>query len=233
MSSVDTLNNINKGNINPGSGFGVLGPLDKYIKELTVIRVDSGGVRDTLRYPLKQVMSGMHARDVVALGLTSISLGPSASTPFSSSSGNEFERPAPPLLLPRGSALFVSFGNIKASIYADHVLALEPSKPLVDAWVSDLASYLSKNGVPTDSSFELFVLEYILKEMCDTFDRRLTVYDSLVNNLLLEVDSLTDVSAGFNKLVPLKDALFQFELAVKEAQRCLLDFIDNEVCTSL
>jgi hypothetical protein len=179
-------------------------------------------------------MAGMHARDVVALGLTSISLGPSSSKPFTSPSstgggGYEFERPAPPLLLPRSSALFVSFGNIKASIYADHVLALEPSKPLVDAWVSDLASYLSKNGLPPDSSFELFVLEYILKEMCDTFDRRLTVYDSLVNNLLLEVDNLTDVSAGFNKLVPLKDALFQFELAVKEAQRCLLDFIDNEV----
>ena len=77
--------------------------------------------------------------------------------------------------------------------------------------------------------FELFVLEELLREMCDVYDRRLILYRPLVSSLLKEVEVASDAMEGVHKLVPLSDALYEFEMLIKEAQQCLLDVLDKEV----
>jgi hypothetical protein len=187
----------------------------KLFRDLQVVTMDASGQLQKESIPMKQAMKGMHARDILALGVSSVEL--------------DQRRPSPPVLLPRGNSIFVSFGNIKAVIHPDSLIALEPHRSVVSAWLADLSGSMKRYGIISDTPFELFVLEDILCEMCDTFDRRMMIYGPLVNSLLVEVDSLADASEGFNKLVPLKDALYQFEMAVKEAQRCILDTIDNDV----
>lgn len=189
--------------------------------QLYVSCVDQNGSIESKTLPIKQLMKSMHAREILALGVTS------------SEKSEQQRRIATPLLLPRGHSIYVSFGNIKAIIKPSSVTALEPHLPVVSTWLNDMGDFLAKYGVSSEQSFQLFCLEDILREMCDTFDRRMVIFGPLVNSLLLEVDSSLDASEGFQKLIPLKDALYEFEMAVKEAQRCILDILDNEVRYSM
>lgn len=183
--------------------------------QLKVVRVDQSGTLENHILPMKALMKSLHAREILALGVTSFEQ-------------SEQRRIATPMLLPRGQSIYVSFGNIKAVIKSDSVTALEPQLQVVSGWLHDMGDFLSKYGVSSEQSFQLFCLEDILREMCDTFDRRMMIFRPLVNSLLLEVDSSLDASDGFQRLLPLKDALYEFEIAIKEAQRCILDILDNK-----
>lgn len=78
-----------------------------------------------------------------------------------------------------------------------------------------------------EAPFELHVLEELLKNMCETYDRRMVLYRPLGHSLLKQVE-LSDTIEGIHKLLPLSDALYEFELSIKEAQHCLLDILDDE-----
>jgi len=80
---------------------------------------------------------------------------------------------------------------------------------------------------PLQTPFELFVLEELLREMCDVYDRRMILYRPLVASLLKEVESASDAIEGVHKLVPLSDALYEFEILIRNAQQTLLDVLEE------
>ena len=77
-------------------------------------------------------------------------------------------------------------------------------------------------------SFELFCIEEILKSTCEMYERRCLLFDPLVDNLLAQMDKEADVYSGLDRLLPIRDALQQFELEVKETQLCLTELLAND-----
>jgi hypothetical protein len=64
-----------------------------------------------------------------------------------------------------------------------------------------------KQEYPT-TPFELVVVEMILQELTEMFDRRLRIYSPLVGNLLSNVGSEVDAVEGIQKMVPLQVCQF-------------------------
>ena len=99
--------------------------------------------------------------------------------------------------LPRSKFIITSMGNIKSIIYSDRVIIFNHFKPVVDLWTEELADRLP--SFPHDSpssSFELSILEEILREMCDMYDRRLRLLTPLANNLLMKINDEYDAFEG-------------------------------------
>jgi hypothetical protein len=256
-----------------------------------VLKVDRNGLKTTQFVPMIQFLrEKMHARDLLALGISH------EGAQSSDSSGYGSDQSTPPLLLPRGHSIIASFGSIKTIIYTDHILIIDPQKLQVSAWASDISAALIHRNArsvmsggggdfglgddaeaqlmqeahlhrldaqqqelglddvegqgevmsqvaggaaedqfsqlqPLQTPFELFVLEELLREMCDVYDRRMILYRPLVASLLKEVETASDAIEGVHKLVPLSDALYEFEILIKKAQQTLLDVLEEvSVC---
>lgn len=85
------------------------------------------------------------------------------------------------------------------------MLIFNPTKPVVKAWTNNLSEVLPKaKEIYPDSPFELIVIEMILQELTEMFDRRLRIYNPLVSNLLNNVESEVDAVEGIQKMVPLQ-----------------------------
>lgn len=80
-----------------------------------------------------------------------------------------------------------------------------------------------------ETSFELVLLESILNECCDLFDRRVNLYRRIVQRLGFAENQ--DMTSGnlLLRLLPLKDSLQQFEAVVKETRSTLIHLLENEV----
>lgn len=143
---------------------------------------------------------GLHARDLFALNL------------FDESNERDYSKPqkhlknrVPFIVSPRENSIIVSLGNVKSIIYRDSILIFNPTKPVVRTWTNNLSEMLPKaNEKYPDSPFELIVLEMILQELTEMFDRRLRIYNPLVSNLLSNVESEIDAAEGIQKMVPLQ-----------------------------
>ena len=78
------------------------------------------------------------------------------------------------------------------------------------------------------SRFVHVILEDMIREACELFDRRLRLYSPLVGSLLLMAESESDAFEGVQKLVPLQDALQAFEIEVRGAREALLAVYGDE-----
>ena len=76
--------------------------------------------------------------------------------------------------------------------------------------------------------FELVFIEEILRDTCDTFNRRLRLYEPIVDTLLTRVHNEVFSDSGVQHLVPIKDSLQEFELNVKNCLECLTHLLDND-----
>ena len=143
---------------------------------------------------------GLHARDLFALNLVDESITRDFDKPQ-----KRLENRVPFIFVPREKSIIVSLGNIKSIVYKDNILIFNPRKPVVRAWTSNLAEMLPnyKKDNP-ETPFEVFVMEKILQELTEMFDRRLRIYNPLVNNLLSNVGCEEDTVEGIQKLVPLQ-----------------------------
>ena len=143
---------------------------------------------------------GLHARDLFALNL------------FDESGSSAYGKPqkhlknrVPFIFAPRENSIIVSLGNVKSIVYKDYILLFNPHKPVVKAWASTLAAMLPRHRTESpDTPFELVVIETILQELTEMFDRRLRIYHPLVSNLLSNVASEVDAVEGIQKMVPLQ-----------------------------
>jgi hypothetical protein len=136
---------------------------------------------------------GIHVRDFFALNLFADAVSAECADQNLNLSLTD-----PFFCLPRGNCIISSMGNVKSILYSNRVIIFNHTKPVVDLWVKELATRV--NGYPADSvttSFELSVLEEILREMCDMYDRRLRVLTPLANNTLSKINNDFDAFEGW------------------------------------
>uniref|UniRef100_A0A7S4HRH7 Magnesium transporter n=1 Tax=Odontella aurita TaxID=265563 RepID=A0A7S4HRH7_9STRA len=76
--------------------------------------------------------------------------------------------------------------------------------------------------------FELVFIEEVLRDACDTFNRRLRVYEPIVDTFMSRTTNEVFSDAGVQKLVPIKDSLQDFELTVKQCLECLTHLLGND-----
>jgi magnesium transporter len=75
---------------------------------------------------------------------------------------------------------------------------------------------------------ELVFLEDVLRETCDAFDRRVSVYEPIVDSFVDRVANEVFSDSGVHQLVPIKDSLQSFEIHVKQSLDCLTELLNND-----
>ena len=196
-------------------------------KKYSVIEVtDEGVFRDNVEYSQFDLINtqGVHARDLFSLDIGG------DSTPM-----NPDHETVHPMILPRADSIVISMGTIKAIVARTKVIVFEPEKPLVKQWATNFLKsvtsvYRSIQELDGDEvlSFELFCIEDVLKSTCDVYERRVILFSPLVDNLMQQMDKEADAYAGIDRLLPIRDALQQFEIDVKETQDCLTTLLAND-----
>ena len=150
----------------------------------------------------------------------------------SGSSSNRARRRRSYTLLPRNKFILINFGTVKALLVKNDKIAVfgADKSQMVKDWAHAMCKHIPdfqecvESGVSV--SFELGVLEEVLKEACDMFDRRLRLLKPLVKNLVKS--SSSEDLTGLLKLGPLKDALQVYEMEICEARKCILDLLQSD-----
>jgi len=104
----------------------------------------------------------------------------------------------------------------------DRVLLFDAKRPTVHNFAVQLAASLKD---PSTLPFELRVLEAVLDDVCNSFDRHCRRLQPIVGAVTEHMAQ--DVGEdSLNRLLPLKNAMTSFEYRVKEAGACcrLCDF---------
>ena len=216
--------------------------------QLEVFIINSGG-RFTKRFidikTLKAETPGLHARDVIALG---VCLDPKET--------KKKKLPIPGrkilnnVIKVRGNILLASLGNIRMILKPTELILFDPHLANVKSWVS----HLSRQLQTCKDQFGLFVLEDLLRDTCDSFDRRLALYYALFRSIGDEARFKKDKDEGDNilhysllsnilreesnamhrrsespasKLSPLQDLLYEFQLELNDVKACVVDILSN------
>lgn len=135
-------------------------------------------------------------------------------------------------LNPRREFIVMNFGAVKAILVKNDKLVLFEcdSSPLVENWGNTLPRKIPHFTDCVESgmsvSFELGMLEEILKEATGLFDRRLRLLKPLVKNLVKS--SPDEQEAALQRLGPLEDALQVYEMETREARECLRGLLVND-----
>lgn len=77
-------------------------------------------------------------------------------------------------------------------------------------------------------SFELVFLEEILRDVCATYNRRLKLYEPLVDTVVTRVSNEMYAASGVHRLVPVKDSLQEFELNLRSALDGITGLLDDD-----
>ncbi len=113
-------------------------------------------------------------------------------------------------------------------------IIFDAHKPTVKLLTEDLSKTIgviaadNDAGYSTSQDFELVFIEEILRDVCDTYARRLRIYEPIVSSV---VDSLTNdmfTATGIHRLVPVKDSIQEFVIHIQSALDCLKDLLEND-----
>jgi len=180
---------------------------------------------------LQDLGVNVHPRDVLALDIDS-------SNGSSSSRGSHmFNSSRSYVVLPRKDFFLISYGNVKSLIVKGHnprMLLFEPDKSVVEDFAESvnvaIPNFATCIYSDQDATFELGVIEEVLKEACSIFDRRIRLIKPLVQNLLQEddIDGFENLAIKLQKLGPLEDAIQVYEMEIKEARNCLVRLLQND-----
>lgn len=132
---------------------------------------------------------------------------------------------------PRASLIVLSFGNIRAVVGLDCVSLFDAHNPAVREFAHELsATYRSENVVGEPP--ELVFLECVLKDTVDSFNRRLRLFEPLVDSFL---DKATEElyynfvpTTWYSSLLPLQESLESFEIQAKKSLDCLTHLLEND-----
>lgn len=199
----------------------------------SVCVIDSNGKLSSYCKPISYLlkMASMNARDLINISLT----------PTESVAATRNLR-TPAAILPRKNQIIVSFGNIRAVISTKSGILFDAHKPSVQMLAEDIADtffirsfelnqmqvHNKKNDTEGEFAFEIIFLEEILREVCDTYKRRLHIYEPIVDTIVKMVSNEMFTASGIHRLVPIKDSLQQFELNVMSALECLTDLLSDD-----
>jgi Mg2+ and Co2+ transporter CorA len=152
---------------------------------ISALILESTGQQNIINLSLKDLKTkyGIYYRDITALGVT---IGNSPQLKL-----KHCNRRSSTLLSPRDSCIILSIGNIKAILLSNSVLIFDHQTPVVKSWLNQLSCVqraAASGGVGGANSehFELLILEDLLMNVCNNFDRRLILYQALLRNLELE-----------------------------------------------
>jgi magnesium transporter len=149
------------------------------------------------------------------------------------------------VILPRGKEILISFGNTRAligstgvTIFDAHSLSVKQFANQVAASFKDHVREVEVAKAPGDKAArdlnyiaqpqELVFLEDVLRETCDAFDRRVRIYEPIVDSFVDKVANEVFSDAGVHQLVPIKDSLQSFEIHVKQSLECLTTLLNND-----
>jgi magnesium transporter len=112
------------------------------------------------------------------------------------------------------------FAKEVAESFQHHIQEVEAAKARGDEDPRDL-NYIAEPP-------ELIFLEDVLRETCDAFDRRVRVYEPIVDSFVDRVANEVFSDSGVHQLVPIKDSLQSFEIHVKQSLECLTQLLNND-----
>lgn len=191
-------------------------------KQHSFLRLTADGRKEAHQQSLKSLQSelDLKARDI-------FSLAAQASSEASvSSKTNAFQQlwRSSSLLQLRSNCLLASFGNVRMILCHDTALFFNPNSAAVRSLTRSLPNFSQ-----SEEPFCLQLLEHLLRESCDSFDRRLVLCHTITNSLVADMDSeRVDSHDLVHRLVPLQDLLYNFELELREAQQSLLDLLNRD-----
>jgi magnesium transporter len=129
------------------------------------------------------------------------------------------------LILPRGDNVVIAFGFLKCIVSPTDVLVFRAENKHVRLWVEELGYRMFQ--LPPGSHFACNVLEEVLRECVESWQRRVGLYRPLLDSVLEEMKR-GDVEEGMYRLVPIKDSLRNFELQIKGALSCLVELMAEQ-----
>lgn len=168
---------------------------------------------------------GTYPRDFFALSLTSIGDALYRKQISLSSHYSANIKIHPWFILPRESEVAVSFGCLRAIITREKALLFDAHKPTIRQHATRIRKRLhrkdgftltdgqilySSQSKKNQNSFELIMLEEIIREVCTMYLRRVRLYEHIVNSLMDRASSEAFSPSGLHKLAPVKDSLQRF-----------------------
>ena len=76
--------------------------------------------------------------------------------------------------------------------------------------------------------FELIFLEEILRDVCGTYNRRLLLYEPIVDDIAARVSNEMYTTSSVNRLVPIKNSLQEFELNIQSALNGITTLLNDD-----
>ena len=166
-------------------------------------------------------------------------------------------------LQPRNAALVVSLSHVSAVVSRDSVLIFNPDRPAVLDFAQGLSEYLrlctemqrspagaAVNSASSSSShsgksppvdvqplpFELCVLEAILSSVSQKYQRRIALFEPVINQVLRDMRKQGGpghATEQIQKLLPLRNSLSRFERANDNIVKCLERLLNSDEAMSL
>ena len=173
-------------------------------------------------------MANIYARDLFTLNLTSRQERRSGFLAASRST-------IPTIVTPRDNVLILSFGNVRAVAGLEYIFLFDAHNPNVQEFAQELAEVYRLSGqqhhdnhLQKKEPAELIFLEKALQDTVESYQRRLRIFEPIVDNFLDRVNNEVYSDTGVHQLVPLKDSLQSFEIQVKQSLECLTHLLNND-----
>jgi magnesium transporter len=196
-------------------------PMDQTTFKVTKVSYDKGEMT-TINLPASEILkqTSILPRDLVSLNLTA-------------RHERHKERPLfprpPTAILPRGTdSILLSFGHVRAVASRHSVVLFDAHRPVAKVFAQELSCIFASHSFPRGEPPELVFLEAVLRDTADTFQRRIRLYEPIVDGLLTQVSNEVFNEKGVHQLVPLKDSLQAFEMQVTKALQCLQELSSND-----
>mmetsp|Transcript_22727 Transcript_22727/g.34374 ORF Transcript_22727/g.34374 Transcript_22727/m.34374 type:complete len:486 (+) Transcript_22727:35-1492(+) len=184
------------------------------------------GEISTKYLPTSEIMhdSSIYARDLFSLQLTSKQ---------ERKTKRQIKTPRT-AILPRGKQILLNFGAIRAVVGTDEVWLFDAHTVAVKEFALELQNILEtewkkheNNEEHLNVPFELIILEAVLRDTTNIFQRRLYLYEPILSRALDSV-SKDIFSDGMIRIAPLQESLQAFELRVRKSLRCISDLLNND-----
>jgi len=191
----------------------------------------------------------MHVRDLFSLALTS-------KKEHEKAINNGKKKPKkirpPAAILPRRGEIIMSFGKVRALIGSESGMIFDAHERTIQHLAKSLAeTFAFKNSLAKSNSnetqspnqhtttttpkipyygdpFELVFLEEILRDASSSYNRRISIYEPIVEATLTRVTDEFLSPSSVHRLVPIKDSLQKFEMKVDSVLKCLTHLLQND-----
>ena len=152
---------------------------------------------------------------------------------------------------PRNSALVLSLSHVRAVVSRDSVLVFNPDRPAVLDFVQGLSEYLALCAAMQDPAntvsgeqeltertlpFELCVLEGILSSVSQKYQRRIHLFEPVINDILRNMRQQGGpghATEQIQTLLPLRNSLSRFERSNDNIVKSLERLLNSDEAMSL